>query len=113
MEKINLGAFRFSGSTLGEIPDLRQLDPADKAEMLMLPVRKLHLGKTGLEYPGRTLEREFEGVAKRGFGIHDIAILAALTKGRRGQGQAEHHANQPRKHDLGTHPTPSLSSKKR
>ncbi|MGD9608876.1 MAG: SufD family Fe-S cluster assembly protein [Desulfovibrionaceae bacterium] len=35
MEKIDLGAFRFSGSTLGEIPDLRQLDPADKAEMLM------------------------------------------------------------------------------
>jgi uncharacterized protein len=35
MDKIDLGAFRFSGSTLGEIPDLRRLDPADKAEMLM------------------------------------------------------------------------------
>ncbi len=35
MEKIDLGAFRFGGSTLGEIPDLRQLDAADKAEMLM------------------------------------------------------------------------------
>ncbi|EFL53249.1 SufBD protein [Solidesulfovibrio fructosivorans JJ]] len=35
MEKIDLHDFRFSGSTLGEIPDLRTLDPADKAEMLM------------------------------------------------------------------------------
>ena len=35
MEKIDLGAFRFDGSTLGEIADLRTLDPADKAEMLM------------------------------------------------------------------------------
>ena len=35
MDKIDLKAFRFEGSVLGEIPDLRQLDPADKAEMLM------------------------------------------------------------------------------
>ncbi len=35
MEKIDLHDFRFSGSQLGEIPDLRKLDPADKAEMLM------------------------------------------------------------------------------
>jgi len=35
MEKIDLHDFRFSGSTLGQIPDLRNLDPADKAEMLM------------------------------------------------------------------------------
>ncbi|EKO40480.1 MAG: ABC-type transport system involved in Fe-S cluster assembly, permease component [Solidesulfovibrio magneticus str. Maddingley MBC34] len=35
MEKIELKDFRFSGSTLGEIADLRTLDAADKAEMLM------------------------------------------------------------------------------
>ncbi|WP_428558850.1 MAG: SufB/SufD family protein [Solidesulfovibrio sp. DCME] len=35
MDKIDLHDFRFSGSQLGEIADLRNLDPADKAEMLM------------------------------------------------------------------------------
>ncbi|WP_029458909.1 SufB/SufD family protein [Solidesulfovibrio alcoholivorans] len=36
MDKIDLHDFRFSGGPqLGEIPDLRQLDAADKAEMLM------------------------------------------------------------------------------
>lgn len=35
MEKIDLKDFRFSGSQLGEIADLHNLDPADKAEMLM------------------------------------------------------------------------------
>jgi len=38
MDKIDLGAFRFNGSVLGEIPDLRQLDPADRADMLMAGV---------------------------------------------------------------------------
>lgn len=35
MDKIDLHDFRFSGSQLGEIADLRNLDPADAAEMLM------------------------------------------------------------------------------
>ena len=35
MKKIELSDFRFSGSTLGEIADLRTMDAADKAEMLM------------------------------------------------------------------------------
>lgn len=38
MDKINLGAFHFNGSVLDEIPDLRTLDPADRADMLMAGV---------------------------------------------------------------------------
>ncbi|MHC1710953.1 MAG: SufD family Fe-S cluster assembly protein [Solidesulfovibrio sp.] len=47
MEKIDLGAFRFSGSTLGEIADLRNLDPSDKAEMLMSGVDVEERGRAG------------------------------------------------------------------
>ncbi len=47
MEKINLKDFRFSGSILGEIPDLRQLDPSDRAEMLMSGVDVEERGRAG------------------------------------------------------------------
>jgi hypothetical protein len=47
MDKIDLKDFRFSGSVLGEIADLRTLDAADKAEMRMSGVDVEERGRAG------------------------------------------------------------------